>query len=180
MSDIGCVNSAVIVAARSERIRPIGGANSRWMIALAFGGLQIRDARIAAQLQLYMQMHNQINAAAVNLATYQDELNEYLETKDKLLSSEIKKSIDYSTNHFEYMSWVFNHNYVTLPEARELWLKPMVMFFKYSMQVAYKKSIKKGSSKQEAINKHRAVYPQLYIFMESHLGEKLDEFIRNL
>jgi hypothetical protein len=96
---------------------------------LVFYGVQVSEAnqtarqtRQATQLQLYTQMQSLVNGPAFAPGK--------VETMNRRLTQAHQQQLDTEANNMEYLAYLFNLGYITLPRAKQLWGPAMSCFYK--------------------------------------------------
>jgi hypothetical protein len=89
--------------------------------ALFYSALQLRHTREATQLQLMTELNTQLNDSMARLWMHEDEVLAIQGDDTKFLSQRAIADIDRATLYMEYWAWMLRSEFVTLPDARELW-----------------------------------------------------------
>lgn len=114
-------NWAVIVAAASL------------VVALAFNGLQARDsahaqnqARLATQLGVLTQLQNVMSESVYRRVQFAKQFKELRAGRRGSLTPAAYQATVEEAANMDYMAWLFNHGYLSVEAADQLWGPRMV------------------------------------------------------
>ncbi|HEX4735331.1 MAG TPA: hypothetical protein VH247_13020 [Thermoleophilaceae bacterium] len=94
------------------------------MAALIFNGIQVADTatqqhatREATEVQLLTQLNGVVNDGTLQIANLLDRTNAH----SARLSFREQAMFDHALNDFDYVAWLFEHRFLTLPAAKAYW-----------------------------------------------------------
>lgn len=101
------------------------------VLALVFNGLQVRDsadqaraARQATELALLTQL-NGIVARSESTVSPLDQEFRQTEVRNQQLSNRTEAALSITLKNLNYLAWLYNNGFVSIPGARQLWERQM-------------------------------------------------------
>jgi hypothetical protein len=102
------------------------------VVALVFNGLQVRDsaeqsraARQATELGLLTQLNGIVAQSESTVSPLDREFRTVEAQTGTTLSTKTEASLAITLKNLDYMAWLFNHGFVAIPGARQLWERRM-------------------------------------------------------
>jgi hypothetical protein len=115
--------------ARRSRFRDVSAitAIASLVVALIFNGLQVRDnatqasaTRRATELQLLTQLNTLVAESQAKVRPESKEI-EAAQREQGGLSERTRDDLAVVLKHMDYLAWLFNNHFVSIPGARQLW-----------------------------------------------------------
>jgi len=130
-------------------------------VALIYNGLQIEHAtraidaqKRATELRLFTRLHTLLNESGSKFPFYEKELDDVIKGRRRKLSRQGRYIFNNTLNHCEYLAWLLNNRFITLAQARDLWLDPMTLFYSYSAKIYGREDTEKSHPELTKLLRH--------------------------
>ena len=115
--------------------------------ALVFNGIQVRNnghqqraSREATELQLLTQLNGVVNDATLGISGVLNRANK----TSLALSSRERALLDHALGEFDYVAWLFENRFLTLPAAKRYWLNALGCAYHSALLLEPRRELKRN------------------------------------